>query len=271
MGKLDLTNQWFGRLRVIERAESRVSESGKIRGRWLCECKCGNRVIVLTDDLRNGSTNSCGCYNLECIKSRATKHGMTGSRIYTEWASMKARCYYKGSKCYDRYGARGITVCDEWKYDFQAFYDWAIANGYADNLTIERKDVNGNYCPENCCWIPSKEQAKNRRSTLRVADADGNERYAMDIAKENGISMKNVIARKSKGWTLEDALNTPIIKKTIKRRVLQIDLLTGNVLREYESIGEASRESGAERSSISRCCLGERSKAGGYGWEYANN
>lgn len=271
MNKINLIGKRFGRLVVLERAESVVNKSGKIRGRWLCKCDCGNTKIILTDSLTGGNTKSCGCYNLECIKNRAKKHGMAGKRIYVEWNSMKSRCFNKNNKSYTRYGGRGITVCDEWlgEHGFENFYEWAVNNGYRDNLTIERKNVNGDYCPENCCWIPANEQAKNRRQTLRIKDENGNERYAMDIAKENGIPMNVVIARKSKGWDLEKALNTPLIEQTLKKQVTQIDLLTGDEIHVYKSIGEASRETGVERSSISRCCSGERNKAGGYVWKYA--
>ena len=271
MRKIDLTGKRFGKLVVLKRAESAVSKSGKTRGRWLCKCDCGNTKIILTDSLTGGKAKSCGCYNLECIKNRATKHGMTGKRICVEWSSMKSRCFNKNNKSYMRYGGRGITVCEEWLGDngFENFYEWAINNGYEDSLTIERKDVNGNYCPENCCWIPANEQAKNRRSTLRIKDKSGIERYAMDIAEENGLPMNIVIARKSNGWDLEKALSTPIIEQTLKKSVIQIDLLTGDQIKTYKSIGEASRIAGVERSSISRCCSGERNMAGGYGWKYA--
>lgn len=91
----------------------------------------------------------------------------------------------------------------------------------------------------------------------------------MDIAKKNGIPMSVVVARKAKGWDLKQALETPLIEQTLKRPVIQYDILTGNEIGTYSSIGEASRETNTERSSISRCCLGQRSKAGGYGWKYA--
>lgn len=267
---LDITGQRYGRLVAIERAENRVSESGKVRARWLCKCDCGREKIVLLDDLRGGHTNSCGCLGDESRRNSSKTHGMTGTRIYVEWLSMKARCYNKETKSYSRYGGRGVTICKEWLDDFMNFYNWAMANGYRDDLTIERKDVNGDYCPENCCWITQKEQAKNRRATLRTKDKNGNEVYAMDVAKENGIKMSVVVARKAKGWDLDKALNTPLIQQTLKRKVSQISLETGNVIAEYKSIGEASRETGVGRSEISRCCSGERKKAGGYIWRYAN-
>lgn len=266
---INITGERFGRLVAVRREENKVSQNGKIRSRWLCKCDCGNEKIVLLDDLKSGRTKSCGCLSDENRRRVNTKHGMTGTRIYAEWLSMKARCYNKETKSYSRYGGRGISVCKEWKDDFMAFHDWAVCNGYNDDLTIERKDVNGNYCPENCCWITAKEQARNRRTTLKIKDEKGNEKYAMDIAKENGIRMSVVIARKNRGWNLNDALNTPIIDQTIKRKVLQISIETGKIISEFESIGEAARKTNTDRSGISRCCLGERSKAGGYGWKYA--
>lgn len=266
----DLTNQKFGRLTVIKRAEAIISKSGKKRGRWLCKCDCGQYATVLTDSLKSGSTKSCGCYRTESRKNVNKKHGMIGTRLYTEWISMKSRCYYTQNKAYERYGGRGIAICVEWLNSFDAFYEWAIANGYSDDLTIERVDVNGDYCPENCCWIPANEQAKNRRTTLRIVDENGEMVYVMDVADKNGISMSNVVARKSRGWSLEKALSTPLIEQTLKRKVFKIQPETGLILGIYVSIGEASRESGVERSSISRCCLGQRNHAGGYRWKYAN-
>lgn len=258
----------FGRLTVIEAAPNFVSPSGKIRTRWVCKCDCGNDCIVRTEHLRAGLTRSCGCLSEESRRTCNRTHGLTGTRIYYEWGGMKGRCNNPKDKRYGAYGGRGIKVCEEWNNSFEAFQKWAIENGYTDDLTIERIDVNGNYCPENCCWIPFSQQARNRRTSLRVIDKDGQEKLAMDIAKRNGIAMRNVCARIHRGWDMDEALNTPLIPQTLKRSVQQISLLTGEVISVYKSIGEASKASGAERSGISRCCSGERNKAGGYAWRY---
>lgn len=256
---------------AVKRVDNYISKGGKIRARWLFKCDCGNEKEALYDDVAFGRTMSCGCLNAELRKARSTKHGCAGTRIYTEWASMKSRCYYTKNKAYQRYGGRGIKVCEEWRNSFEKFKEWALTNGYDDNLTIERKNVNGNYCPENCCWIPLSEQAKNRRTTLKTSDEEGNEVFAMDIAKENGIPMNIVVARLHNGWGMQEALNTPIIQQTVKRKVLQVSLSTGEIIAEYKSIGQASKAIGIDRSGISRCCLGQRNKAGGYGWRYAEN
>lgn len=265
--RLDLVGVRFGRLVVIEREESAVSKSGKVRGRWLCQCDCGNECIVKTEHLRAGLTRSCGCYARE-IRSRKT-HGLAGTRIYTEWISMKDRCNNPNNSRYYRYGARGIKVCEEWVNSFENFYKWATGNGYTDKLTIERKNVDGDYCPDNCCWIPFREQAINRSTSLKIVDTDGKEKLAMDIAERNGIDMNVVRARVYKGWDMNDALNTPLIQQTVRRPVEQISLLTGEVIAVYKSIGEASKSTGVDRSSISRCCSGERNKVGSYAWRYA--
>lgn len=112
------------------------------------------------------------------------------SKIYSIWSSILRRCYNKNQKCYERYGGRGITICNDWK-DFKNFYDWAINNGYKDGLSIERINVNGNYCPENCTWITMKEQAKNKTNTIWV-EYNGKSLILKDVANLENVNYKDL-------------------------------------------------------------------------------
>lgn len=149
----------FGRLTVIER------QIINHRGYYSCKCECGNTVTIRGDALTMGRTHSCGCIIKENAKTgnNRRKHGLWGSRLHRIWGAMKTRCHNPKSPRYNDYGGRGITVCDEWLNDFKAFYDWAMSHGYADNLTIDRKNVNGNYEPSNCRWATVQEQNQNKR------------------------------------------------------------------------------------------------------------
>lgn len=157
----DLTNQVFGRLTVIEFAGRRRTKGGESKRTWLCLCECGKRTIVDAGALIKGNTLSCGCLFAE----QKIKHGMYKERAYGTWGDMKTRCDQPNHKSYKHYGGRGISYDKKWE-TFEGFWS-DMEEGYADNLTLERVDVNGNYCKENCIWVTKKTQARNRRKTSK--------------------------------------------------------------------------------------------------------
>lgn len=143
----------------------------------------------------------------ETIGDRSRTHGMANTRLYSVWCGIKDRCTNKNLPHYDRYGGRGIKVCEEWAKSFEAFRDWAVEAGYDDKLTgreqsIDRIDVNGDYCPENCRWITMAKQARNRSDTLYV-EVDGEKISAREFASENQIEYTFAFRRIKKGDTAE--------------------------------------------------------------------
>lgn len=161
----------YGRLTILGKDLTQNHKKTHV----ICKCDCGNITSVRLDSLKKGEIKSCGCYHQELCK-RGTKpieHGMTGKRLYNVWQGMKQRCYYSKHTHYKYYGGRGITVCKEWKNDFNNFYEWAIQNGYDKNAkrsecTIDRIDVNGNYEPNNCRWVSQSIQNMNKRARVVV-------------------------------------------------------------------------------------------------------
>lgn len=160
----DLIGQRFGRLTVIARDTSKHNDT---RAYWICRCDCGNVGSHASYYLRTGQAQSCGCYSRSLLPELTTKHGGKGTRLYTIWKNMKQRCLNSNSPRFADYGGRGIQICAEWIDDFAAFREWALANGYRDDLTIDRIDVNSNYEPANCRWATYKEQAQNQRPRKR--------------------------------------------------------------------------------------------------------
>lgn len=202
---LDLTGERYGNLTVIKRVEN--SKNG--HSNWLCKCDCGNYTTVHSGHLREKrGTKTCGC-SWKKVGERTYKHGMKKTRLYRVWNGIKKRCFNENEPSYPQYGGRGITVCDEWKNDFQAFYDWAITNGYDKNskrgeCTIDRIDVNGNYEPSNCRWVDMKIQSRNRRNTIYI-EQNGEKISLIELCEKQDLNYSRVQSRMARGKNFEKA------------------------------------------------------------------
>lgn len=188
----DLTGRRYGRLIVIRRGPNQ----GK-RVMWLCKCDCGTEKVIGGQDLRNGKTKSCGCFLSEATSQRNrdnATHRETGSRLYRIWRGMKARCYYKKQFEYERYGGRGITVCEEWRTSYETFRDWALSNDYKSHLTLDRINTNGNYEPDNCRWATYKEQCNNRTNN-RLIEFNGDIKTISQWSDTFGLSRYQTIKK----------------------------------------------------------------------------
>lgn len=191
---IDLTGQRFGRLVVIGRVEN--STDG--RARWTCACDCGNKCVVVGTKLRSGEKKSCGCLMREWQHTSHSSHGMSDSRLYSIWRSMRNRCKNPGDRHYKDYGGRGIKVCNEWESSFTAFLTWAVQAGYQDGLTIDRIDVNGDYSPQNCQWATRLEQSRNKRNS-RLLELCGETKTLSEWAEITGVSLNLISGRYTRG------------------------------------------------------------------------
>lgn len=159
--EINLIGKKFGRWTVIRKATP-----VKYKEKYFCRCECGNEKEVYAYDLINGRSTSCGCYHKEILSQQSTTHGKTNDRVYNIYHNIVQRCENENNTRYKNYGGRGIKICDEWKNSFENFYNWAMANGYRDDLTIDRIDVNANYSPDNCRWVDMSVQYMNKQNTI---------------------------------------------------------------------------------------------------------
>ena len=210
MRSVDLTGQKFGRLTVV-----RFDHKENGRKYYLCQCDCGNFKIVSNHSLKSGNTKSCGCLHKEILIQRNKDnriHHPESERLLRIWRAMLHRCYKETDEHYDYYGGRGIKVCDDW-HDFETFQKWALANGYADNLTIDRLDGNKDYCPENCSWATMTVQ-NNHKSDTKWLTYKGKTQSLSDWCRELGLDYFRIKARlNSLGWSVEDAFEYGKYKK----------------------------------------------------------
>lgn len=181
------------------------------RGVFLCDC--GIKKEILVKFVLRNTTKSCGCYLIDKTKEISTTHGKKHWPEYSVWIGIKKRCH--GTSSEDNYGGRGISVCDEWINSFE-FFIRDMGRRPSSKFSIERKNVNGNYCPENCYWATIKEQALNKQSTKRYL-FNGEMLPIMIICEKIGASYRRVQSRLRKGWNLEDALYKPLNSRGVKK------------------------------------------------------
>jgi hypothetical protein len=198
MKKIDLTGKVFGRWTVVG-----LDHTDKQNKYWLCKCECGKERVVRAGDLPRTSNSSNKLRKCKCTPDY--KHPATNV-----WYYMKKRCYSKNpNHINNNYEGRGIKMCIAWAKSSRAFVKWAVSTGYKEGLTIERKDVNKGYSPENCCWIPLKDQAYNRRNTKWVIWKGEKISLAQLIAQHN-LPYGTILKRILYGWPVEKAINTAV-------------------------------------------------------------
>lgn len=254
---IDLTGKKIGRWLVLKRVSN---HNGRVA--FLCRCECGTEREVLSQFLLNGQSKSCGCLNREKASERMKKmsktHGLSKTRLYSIWKNIHSRCLNKNNPGYQNYGGRGITLCDEW-HDYKNFYQWSMSNGYKDDLTIDRIDVNGSYEPSNCRWTSKKMQGNNKRNNYYI-EYNGETKTLMEWAECLHMNYDKLKYRIYHNWSIEDAFSQDNRGKKMVRCIE-----TGEM---YESASEASRHIGVTTSAITNVCRGIRKTCKGFTWEY---
>jgi hypothetical protein len=202
----------FGKLTAFKFSHFRKSNRNTLQY-WIFKCDCGNKTTKSRQNIqKSNGTTSCGCDFKQKARIAHMKHGFFGTPIYNIWTHMIARCHYEFNDSYERYGARGIIVCDRWRESFTNFYS-DMGDRPTSKHSIDRIDVNGDYCKENCRWATQKQQSNNKTNNFHVE-------YRGKIYTISQLSEKYLIDRKVlrnriiRGWNIKEALFTPVRKIT---------------------------------------------------------
>lgn len=213
---IDHTGAQHGKLTAIKYLGINKNYAYKKIHYYLFECECGNQLVARYDNVKSGKTTSCGCTAMDLLLERSTTHSMCHTRLYRIYAGMCNRCYNQKEPAYPEYGGRGIRVCDEWlekdnkgnSPGFLNFYNWSVNNGYADNLSIDRIDVDGPYAPWNCRWATVKMQNVNQQRTKYISYKSWV--FPIKIWEDiTGISAETIKHRLKRGWNVDQALRIP--------------------------------------------------------------
>lgn len=210
----------IGRYTILEELPL-IFTGSRNRKYYLAECECGVKKKVRSDGLLSGHVVSCGCYNREISRNQKVNitHGGCGTRLYGIWKQIRGRCNAPSNERYFDYGGRGILLCTEWKESFESFRDWSLANGYSEELSIDRINVNGNYEPGNCRWATDEMQANNKRTNI-LYDYKGELLTLPVIARRSGANFSTLYRRINEvGMSLEEALS---VKRYAKLQTLNL-------------------------------------------------
>lgn len=208
----NIVGQRFGKLTVISRAKNPNNRETEHHAYWRCLCDCGNYHSARGSDLKSGNVQSCGCLQ----KEKTTTHGMRQTPIYSEWCSIKQRCYNSNNNSYKDYGKRGISMCERWKNSFEAFYEDVSKLPYFNKTgySLNRIDNDGNYEPNNVEWADDKTQANNKRNN-HLVKYNGKTQTIAQWADELGINQHTLYSRiLTYHWSVERALTTPVKSNT---------------------------------------------------------